>query len=96
MPPPIASRFGNEDGKSDIIRDGWTTEIICRKHTNNPQLTGAPEEWERARVEERCYNIVDDSIADNGTWLRPAARIGNERFPRDHSGNGMMGNDKIV
>ena len=27
--PPIASRFGNEDGKSDI----------CHKHTNNPQLT---------------------------------------------------------
>ena len=26
--PPIASRFGNEDGKSDIIQDGWTTEII--------------------------------------------------------------------
>ena len=40
--------------------------------------------------------IVDDSIADNGTWPWPAARIGNERFPRDHSGNGMMGNDKIV
>ena len=38
--PPIPSRFGNEDGKSDIIRDGWTTEIICRKHTNNPQLRG--------------------------------------------------------
>ena len=38
--PPITSRFGNEDGKSDIIRDGWTTEIICRKHTNNRQLTG--------------------------------------------------------
>ena len=48
------------------------------------------------RVEERCYNIVDDSIADNGTWLRPAARIGNERFSRDHSGNGMMGNEYIV
>ena len=40
--------------------------------------------------------IVDDSIADNGTWPWPAARIGNERFPRDHSGNGMMGNEYYI
>ena len=61
--PPIASRFGNEDGKSDIIRDGWTTEIICRKHTNNPQLTGGGA---GACPGRRSDAIVDDSIADNG------------------------------
>ena len=87
--PPIASRFGNEDGKkSDIIRDGWTTEIIYE------QLTGGGAGACRGRM--RGDAIVDDSIADNGTWPWPAARIGNERFPQDHSGNGMMGNNKIV
>ena len=50
LPPPIVSRFGNEDGKSDIIRDGWTTEIICRKHTNNRRRSGSVP-----RMEERCY-----------------------------------------
>ena len=62
---------------------------------NNPQLpivtgggAGACRGW-------RSDAIVDDSIADNGTWPRPAARIGNERFPRDHSGNVMMGDEYI-
>ena len=71
--PPIASRFGNEDGKSDIIRDGWTTEISCHKQANNPQLTGGGAGACRGR---RSDAIVDDSIADHGTWPRPAARIG--------------------
>ena len=62
--------------------------------TSNPQLTGGGAGACRGRM--RGDAIVDDSIADNGTWPWPAARIGNERFPRDHSGNGMMGNDKIV
>jgi len=44
------------------------------------------------------WMIADDSIADL-TMVRgrgAASRIRNERFSRDHSGNGMMGNDNIV